>query len=70
MESTPKYETREDRTARLYDEVPTTQRVSTHVIKTVEKDVRTVLDRLEHEYTNEDTRQAIRRLRKWVGYQA
>jgi hypothetical protein len=47
---------------------PATVRVSTLVIKTVEKDVRALLDHLENEYTNNDLRQAMQRLRKWVGY--
>lgn len=73
----PPYLSREERldiryeTQRGPDSVnlpPGVTQVSTHVIKTVEKDVRALLDHLENEYTNDELRQAMKRLRKWVGY--
>lgn len=47
---------------------PLTQVVSTLVIRTVEKDVRTILEFVDQQYTNDDLRQAMKRLRRWVGY--
>lgn len=45
-----------------------TTTVLTLPIKTFEGDVRMLLDHLEMEYTNDDMRQCMRRLRRVVGY--
>lgn len=48
--------------------VSTSSCVDTTVIKSVERDVRTILDFMSEQYTNDDLRQAMKRLRHWVGY--
>ena len=50
-----------------FDQIQQESSVDTTVIKTFERDVRTLLEYLEHEYVTPDVSQAMRRLEKVVG---